>query len=186
MNMLSKKPDYQWYVIYTRANGEKKLCSSLQEKKIECYLPLRKVLRYWSEQRKWIEEPWFKGYLFVKASYREFFTILNTPGVVCYVSYGGKAQPIAETQIDSIKTMVQQNDKEVTLTYKNIRKGRKAEVISGSLKGVRGELVEILNEKRILVRIESMNCSLHADLSGNQVRMTDQPAFAFEEKKIAY
>ncbi|NQU85049.1 MAG: antitermination protein NusG, partial [Mariniphaga sp.] len=55
--MIVNKPKYQWYAIYTKANGEKKLCSSLRKKNIECYLPLQKVLKYWSDRKKWIEEP---------------------------------------------------------------------------------------------------------------------------------
>lgn len=174
--MLIRQPIYNWYAIYTKANGEKKLLSSLQEMNVECYLPLKKVLRYWSDRKKWIEEPLFRGYVFAKVSYLEFFKVLNTSGVVCFVSFGGKAQPIPEVQIHNIKTMVEQSEQEVTLTYKSIKRGQKADVIYGPLKGVQGEIVEIFGQDRILVRIESLNCSLYANIMKDEI-------FIQEEKK---
>jgi len=185
-NMLLKKPVYNWYAIYTKPNSEKKLYSSLVEKQIECYLPLRKVLRYWSDRKKWIEEPLFKGYLFAKVSYKEFFDILNTPGAVCYVSFGGRAQPIPEKQMSSIKTMVEQAKEEMVLTYKNIMKGQKAEVVYGALKGIQGEIVEIHGQERILIRLESMNCSLHANISKDEVRILDEAEYLPHKKNTFY
>lgn len=179
--MLRNKPVYQWYAIYTKANGEKKLYSSLQEKNIECYLPLRKVLRYWSDRKKWIEEPLFRSYIFAKVSIKEFFDILNTPGAVCYVSFGGKAQPIPEIQINNIKTMVQQTEEEITLTYKNVKKGQKAKVIYGALKGVTGEIIEVHGQSRILIRLASMNCSISAKISVEEIIIINEEEFELEK-----
>ncbi|NQU85765.1 MAG: UpxY family transcription antiterminator, partial [Mariniphaga sp.] len=144
------------------------------------YLPLQKVLKYWSDRKKWIEEPLFKGYIFAKVSYKEFFNILNTPGAVCYVSFGGKAQAIPEIQINNIKTMVHQSEEEITLSFKNIKKGQKAEVMFGALKGVKGEILEIHGQNRILIRIQSMNCSLHAKISTEEVRIIEEEEYALQ------
>lgn len=172
--MYLEKANYQWYAIYTRANGEKKLLSNLAEKKIECYLPLKKTLKCWSDRKKWVEEPLFRCYIFVKVSYKEFFTALNTPGVVCYVSFGGKAQPIPEAQISNIKTFLTQGDHEVTLTYERIQKGVTVEVLHGSLKGVKGEVINICGQTRLVMRIDSMNCSLYANISKEEVKVLDE------------
>src|SRR5674476_658639 len=129
--MYLEKPNYQWYAIYTIANAEKKLFDNLQEKKIECYLPMRKVLKSWSDRKKWVDEPLFRCYIFVKVSYKEFFTALNVAGAVCYVSFGGKAQAIPEDQINNIRTFLAQSDHEVTLTYERIQKGVNVEVLQG-------------------------------------------------------
>ena len=101
---------------------ERKLLENLKEKNIECYLPMRKVLKIWSDRKKWVEEPLFRCYLFVKVSYKEFFTVLNTPGGVCYVSFGGKAQSIPEVQINNIRTFLNQADRDFTLSYERIQK----------------------------------------------------------------
>ena len=172
--MYLEKANYQWYAIYTRANGEKKLLSNLLEKNIECYFPVKKSLKYWSDRKKWVEEPLFRCYIFVKVSYKEFFIALNTPGVVCYVSFGGKAQPIPEAQILNIKSFLDQSDHEITLTYERIQKGVIVEVLHGSLKGVKGEVINICGQTRLVMRIDSMNCSLYANISKEEVKIIEE------------
>ena len=171
--MILEKQNYHWYAIYTRANGEKKLFNNLQEKNIECYLPTRKVLKVWSDRQKWVEEPLFRCYIFVKVSYKEFFNVLNTPGAVCYVSFGGRAQSIPESQIENVRTFLSQCDHEVTLTYESIQKGVTVEVLKGSLKGVKGEVANIYGQTRLLIRIDSMNCSLYANISRDEVKLLE-------------
>jgi len=172
--MILEKQKYQWYAIYTRANGEKKLFDNLQEKNIECYLPTRKVLKVWSDRKKWVEEPLFRCYIFVKVSYKEFFNVLNTPGAICYISFGGRAQSIPESQITNIRTFLYQCDHEVTLTYERIQKGAVVEVLYGSLKGVKGEVANIYGQMRLLIRIDSMNCSLYANISRDEVKLIEE------------
>jgi len=172
--MILEKQNYHWYAIYTRANGEKKLFDNLQGKNIECYLPTRKVLKVWSDRKKWVDEPLFKCYIFVKVSYKEFFNVLNTPGAVCYISFGGRAQSIPESQITNIKSFLHQCDREVTLTYERIQKGVFVEVLHGSLKGIKGEVAYVYGQMRLLIRIESMNCSLYANISRDEVKLFEK------------
>lgn len=172
--MYLEKTNYQWYAIYTRANAEKKLFDNLQEKNIECYLPMRKVLKFWSDRKKWVDEPLFRCYIFVKVSYKEFFTALNTPGVVCYISFGGKAQSIPEGQINNIKAFLAQCDHEITVSYERIQKGVTVEVLQGSLKGIIGEVINVCGQSRLLIRIDSMNCSLYANISKDEVKILSE------------
>lgn len=174
--MILEKKNYNWYAIYTRANREKKLFDNLQKKNIECYLPQRKVLKVWSDRKKWVEEPLFKCYIFVKVSHKEFFNVLNAPGAVCYVSFGGRAQSIPEHQILNIKNFLSHVDREVTLTYEHIQKGDTIEVFYGSLKGVKGEVTNICGQTRLVIRIDSLNCSLYANISRDEVKLLDEKA----------
>ena len=57
-----------WYAIYTRPRWEKKVYGMLMEKEVETYCPLNKVQKKWSDRLKWVEEPLFKSYLFVKVT----------------------------------------------------------------------------------------------------------------------
>lgn len=172
--MALEKPNYQWYAVYTKANAEKKLFDNLQEKNIECYLPMRKVLKVWSDRKKWVEEPLFRCYMFVKLSYKEFFTALNTPGVVYFVSFSGKAQAIPEIQINNIRTFLSQSDHEVTVSHERIQKGVNVEVLYGSLQGVKGEVINVLGQARLLIRIDSMNCSIYANISREEVMLLEE------------
>ncbi len=172
--MSLEKPNYQWYAIYTRANAERKLFNNLKDNNIECYLPTRKVQKVWSDRKKFTEEPLFRCYLFVKVSYKEFFTALNTAGVVCYVSFGGKAQAIPESQINSIKTFLNQSEHEVTVSYEKIQKGASVEVLHGSLQGIVGEVINVSGQSRLLIRIDSLNCNLYANISREEVELVEE------------
>jgi transcription antitermination factor NusG len=135
---------------------------------------MRKVLKYWSDRKKWVEEPLFKCYIFVKVSYKEFFTVLNTPGAVCYISFGGRAQSIPENQITNIKTFLAQSEHEITVSHERIQRGVLVEVLHGSFKGIKGEVINILGQSRLLVRIDSMNCSLYANIERDEVMLLEE------------
>jgi len=172
--MMLAKSNYQWYAIYTRANSEKKLFENLCSKNIECYLPVRKVLKHFCDRKKWVEEPLFRSYIFVKVSNKEFFDVLNTNGAVCYISFGGKAQSIPEVQIEAVKRFLDQTESEITVSYERIQKGISVEVLFGSFKGVYGEVVSILGQSRLLIRIDSMNCSLYANIAKEEVKPIEE------------
>ncbi|WP_321373659.1 UpxY family transcription antiterminator [uncultured Draconibacterium sp.] len=169
--MYIGKHKYQWYAVYTRVNQEKKIASLLNEQKIEFYLPLIKKLRQWSDRKKWIKEPLFKCYIFVRVSYREFYRVIDMPGVVGYVSFGCKPQSIPDNQIENIKTIVNESEKEIIITRDKISKGITVEVNFGPLKGVHGEIVKICGQSRILIRITAMGCCIHTNISKDQVKI---------------
>ena len=172
--MKIEKPVYAWYAVYTKTNHEKRIIANLEEEGIECYLPLWKSLKQWSDRKKWIEEPLFRSYIFVRVSYVEFYNVLNIPGAFCYVSFGGRPQTIPDFQIKNIRAFIKQEEKSVVLTRENMAKGIKIEVKYGPLKGVQGEVVQICGQSRILVRIESMGCCLHTNISNNEIKIIKQ------------
>lgn len=176
------KPSYVWYAVYTRVNKEKKILSTLEELNVECYLPLTKTLKQWSDRKKWIEEPLFSCYVFVRVSNIEFFKVLHTSGVVNYVSFGGKAQSIPDKQLEGIRTFVEQDKTEVTITKESIEPGTKAEVLYGPLKGVQGEIVKFNGKFRILIRIPMMGYCLHANISKDEIRILNEQKSTLNKK----
>lgn len=166
-----KKPVYSWYAVYTKVNQEKKLAENLKDKNIEYYLPLKKTLRKWSDRKKWIEEPLFRCYLFVRVSYIEYFGVLHMPGVVNYVCFGGIPQSIPECQIESVKTIAQQHDREIDVNYQNVKKGTVTEILAGPLKGLKGEVVRLCGQYRLMIRMITMGCSLFVNISKDEIKL---------------
>jgi transcription antitermination factor NusG len=131
-------------------------------------------LKHFCDRKKWVEEPLFKGYIFVKVSYKEFFDVINTTGAVCYISFGGRAQSIPEVQINNVKTFLAQSECEITVSYDRIQKGISVEVLYGAFKGIKGEVVSILGQSRLLIRIDSMNCGLFANIAKEEVKPIEE------------
>lgn len=169
--MHLQKPIYKWYAIYTKANNEKKVFDHLKEDAIECYLPLKKTLRQWSDRKKWIDVPLFRCYVFVKVSYIEFFRALKIPGVVYYVSFGGEPQSIPDNQIEYIQRMAEQKDRDIEVSFNNIKKGSEAEILIGPLKGLQGEVVRLKGQNRLVIRLMSMGLCVHANILKEEVKL---------------
>jgi transcriptional antiterminator RfaH len=169
--MNGMKQVYKWYVIYTRPNGEKRIFENLKEDNIQCYLPLKRLLRQWSDRKKWIEEPLFRCYLFVRVSNIEFYKVLDMPGVVRYVTFEGQAQTIPDSQMENIKKLVEQQEREVNISRSNLGKGQNVEVISGPFKGIQGEVIKIYDNYRIVIRIEALSCDVYANISKDEIEL---------------
>src|SRR4026208_2429232 len=93
----------KWLAIYTRPRWEKKVNQLLSEKGLDCYCPLNKVRRKWSDRIKVVEEPLFKSYVFVKVSDEDRTAVRMTPGVINFVYWQGKPAVIKEKEINIIK-----------------------------------------------------------------------------------
>ena len=169
------KRTYNWYAIYTRSRSEKKLLCDLVRKGIEAYLPLKKEMKVWSDRKKWVETPLFTSYVFVKVSTREYYDALKSSWAVRYVCFENRAVPIPEAQIDSLKLLLEDTKRNIELTQDCLKKGDHLEVTIGPLKGVRGELVELRGQHRIVLRFVSLGCCVHADISMDEVKRLKIP-----------
>jgi len=141
----------------------------LTEAGIEAYLPLQKRLKQWSDRKKMVEEPIFRSYIFVRIEQKDYFNVLNTPGVVRYITFEGKAVPIPDKQIDQVKLLLEQKDIEVDVAEEHIKPGTMVEVTSGSMIGLVGELVELHGKKRVVVRLDHISHSLLVTLPANYI-----------------
>ena len=168
--MQALKRPYFWHAIYTRSRAEKKLYQELCSRNIECYLPLKKELRQWSDRTKWVEEPLIRSYLFVKVSEREYYNVVNSRYSVGYVTFGGKAVPIPEEQIKALRIFLNDENRKVDLSYENLEKGETVVVLGGPLKGVEGEFIQIRGKNRIVIRFESLGTCVYTDVALDKIK----------------
>ena len=142
----------RWYAAYTKSRTEKKILDRLTEAGFEAYLPIRRKRHQWSDRLKWVEEPLIKSYIFIRVNEKEYYNAINIPGLVCYVTFEGKAAPIPDRQIDALKMLLHEGA-EIEVTNERIAAGVKIIVIKGPLVGMPGEMVEYRGKKKVLVRL---------------------------------
>jgi transcription elongation factor/antiterminator RfaH len=159
--------DYYWYAVYTNPRAEKKVLDQLQKQQIRAYLPLQRTLKQWSDRKKWVEEPLFKSYLFVYVSEREYLKVLQTHGVVRFITFERKAVPIPPEQIEWIQMLLSQQI-ELLVVEQSFEPGDRVEVTAGSMRGMQGELIAFQGEHRVRV---------HFDLIGQSVLVNIPAAF---------
>ena len=150
----------KWYAIYTKPRWEKKVTRLLEDKKIETYLPLYKILKQWSDRRKWVREPLFRSYVFVHIEQNEYLPVLQTQGVVKFVTFEKRPVVIPPVQIEAVRLFISTGEELIT-EIPDIQVGDRVMINRGALKGLEGTLVSIANRKRVRIMIEGIQQSLH-------------------------
>lgn len=155
--------EQKWYALKTKPRAEKKLNERLLEANIETYLPITKVWKQWSDRRKQIEEPLFKGYIFVKIKPSNFISALQQDGAVHFVKFGGNAASLDDEQIELIRKIVT-NQMRFEVTDLKLEPGDKVEIIDGPLKGYKGEMLRDKSKNTIIIHIVQLERTLSVDV----------------------
>lgn len=103
--------------------------------------------------------PLISGYLFVRASRKEYDLVLQSNNVVSYVRFGGKAAIIPDDQIEYLKLMLKQDSLEIEITREKLKPGQMIEVVSGPLIGIKGKLQKIKGKHKVAIEIEQLGYS---------------------------
>lgn len=151
-----------WYALYTRSRHEKSVDEFLRRKRIETFLPLRKIRRKWSDRIKQIEEPLFKGYLFVHTAYKDRLEILRTKGVVRFVGFGLFPSIVPEASLFALKRFIEE-DMEVD-PFPYLREGDPVVVCSGPFRGVEGFLTYRKGKYRLVISLDLIEQSASIEI----------------------
>jgi len=162
--------DKSWFAIYVKSRTEKKVSSELEKQGIDHYLPLIKILKQWSDRKKWVHEPLFKSYVFVQVDPLQYFEVLKTINVVQYISFEGKAVKIPPQQIEAVKYFLDDSEP-MELSEEFWEKGQQVEVITGNMTGLAGELVEVKNKHQVRIKIEAINQVIFIQIPKNRLRI---------------
>jgi transcription antitermination factor NusG len=148
-----------WFAVYTRPRWEKKVAKLLDEKGIENYCPLNKVVKQWSDRKKTVLEPIFKSYVFVRISEEDKWDLKKINGVVNLVYWLGKPAHIRDEEITTIRKFL--NEFSSIEVEKELQINSKVRIKQGALMNYQGILLEITGN-RAKIKIESMGLQLSA------------------------
>lgn len=134
---------------------------------MEAYCPLSKVRKRWSDRIKWVEEPLFKSYVFVKVRDEEKTEVRMVNGVVNFVYWLGKPAIVKDREIEVIRKFLNDHN-EVWAEPIDILKDMKVTIRRGALMDKEAKVVKVLNNK-VKVIIESLGYSLTAVIDRSNV-----------------
>jgi transcription antitermination factor NusG len=149
-----------WYVVYTRPRWEKKVASLLQQRSIVHYCPLNKVNRQWSDRKKVVLEPLFKGYVFVQTDEGHKWDIKAVDGILNYVYWLGKPAVVREDEIDTIRKFLQEFD-DVEIVNSMPEKNSDVLIKQGLMMNYKGIVLEVRGN-RAFVKVQSLGVELNA------------------------
>ena len=163
--MIKKENDNKklWYVIYVRSRHEKNVHSALLDKGIDASLPMRTVVREWSDRKKKVKLPLFRGYIFVSINLEiAKLNVLQTPGVVKFIGIRKEPSRIPDEQIHWIHLM--ETESAMVRNEKEIPVGQRVHVMAGPFKGIKGVVKRVGGKSRLVVLIESIMQTVSVDI----------------------
>ena len=165
---MSKK----WFALYTKPRWEKKVNSLLNDKGVECYCPLNRVKRKWTDRIKTIEEPLFKSYVFVKVDDTERTKVRLTNGVINFVYWNGKPAIVKEKEIQTIKRFLDEHEA-VQVRPMELMPNQVVLITSGAFMDQQAVVLDA-NKKEVRVAILSLGQELIATIEKTKlVRIED-------------
>jgi transcriptional antiterminator RfaH len=99
-----------WHVIYTKPRAEKKVEERLNNFGIKAYCPVKQQIKQWSDRKKKILVPVLPSMVLVNIDEKERNKVFDIPGVVRYMYWLGKHATVKEEEVDSLKTLLTQNN----------------------------------------------------------------------------
>ena len=149
-----------WYAIYTKPRWEKKVAELLTGKQIENYCPLQKVEKRWSDRKKVILEPLFKSYVFVRIHSKGQIPVLETDGVVSFITFLGKPALVRDEEIEIIRQFLR-DYQNIEVEKIDLNVNDQVKIISGPLMEHTGSVLEV-SQKLVKVLLPSLGFALVA------------------------
>jgi len=160
-------PQLSWFAAYIAPNREKKTAASLSRSGIESFLPLYRSARRWSDRCVTLERPLFPGYLFVQIDLRERVKVLQIPGVVHLVGFGGVPIALPSEQIESIRKGMAEHANVEPYPYLSV--GRVVRFRTGPFLGMSGILLRRKGRFRVVISIELIERSMVVNVEAADV-----------------
>lgn len=158
-----------WFAFYCKSRHEKKSAEILDKQGFPVFLPLQTVLRQWSDRKKKVEEPLFKGYLFVECAENELFRICAVPGIVAPVKIAGRYGYLRPDEKVGIERLLATGIYAEPVQL-DLREGDRIEITEGPMKGLQGTCLSEAGQAYFLLEIDSLKLSLRVRIAAGALR----------------
>jgi transcription antitermination factor NusG len=159
-----------WFALQTRYRFEKKVAEQLARKGLEAFLPLRRENHAWSDRNRVVSIPLFPGYAFVRSAHSlaARLLVLQTAGVMGFVSFAGAAAIVPQKQIEDLQLLLA--EKVPFSLYPFAQVGQRIKIRGGCLDGVEGLLVQ-RDKNKLVISMEAIQRSLAVEIHGYEVEL---------------
>jgi transcription antitermination factor NusG len=145
----------RWFAVFTLPQNEKSAMKQLALREVEAFLPTYETVKVWkNRQRVRTVLPLFPTYLFVNIDRRQRTRVLQSPGVLHIVGNYREDVPIADAEIELLRSGVRDRSME---PFRDLVVGEKVRIKRGSMEGVEGVLVRKGNGLRFVLSLKLIN-----------------------------
>ena len=82
-----------------------------------------------------------------------------TKGIARFIYFSGKIASMPDRQVEELKLLMA-SPFELEITEENLQPGEKIIIKAGPLKGMSGEIISYRSQKQLVLRLESLGCSI--------------------------
>ena len=162
-----------WYAVYTRPRWEKKVAEHLTKNQFESYCPLNRVLRQWHDRKKFVQEPLFASYVFVRTGECRHVELSRISGVVNLVYWLRKPAVIREEEIDAIKRFTDHYPN-VQLEKIAVDVDDRVRVINGPLISQEGNVIAV-KSRTVKIALPSLGYMMVAEVEKQHIEIIHRP-----------
>jgi transcriptional antiterminator NusG len=179
LHALSAVPQpSKWFALYTTARHEKRVAEHLSQRQIECYLPLYRSERKWSDgSRVTLELPLFPCYLFIHIRRKERVSVLSVPGALAVVGgTGGEPAALPDASIDALRSGLEMRHAQ---PHPLLTVGQRVRIRSGALAGLEGIVVRNKSGFRVVMTLEHIMQSYSIEVDMEDLELLTPGDFSY-------
>jgi transcription antitermination factor NusG len=170
-HLPSEYSESRWYAAYTLSRHEKQVAHQLEERRLECFLPLYRSVHRWKDRRKQVELALFPGYVFVHIPLKNRLQVLQLPSVVQFVSFNGRPAPLPTSEIEALRNGLA--GKAYIEPHPYVKIGRRVRVHSGPMAGLEGVLLRRRDKFRVVLSIHLIQRSVATEVDETEIEPID-------------
>jgi transcription antitermination factor NusG len=163
---------FPWFALQVWSRRESLVATQLRGQGYECFLPLSKSVRRWSDRMKEVELPLFPGYLFCRFDLHNRGPLLMTPGIRQIVGVGRTPMSVEESEVEAIRQALASGLSSQPWPYLQI--GERVRVSHGSLKDLEGILVNFKGSNRVVLSVTLLQRSVAMEVDLSWVTPLDE------------
>lgn len=163
---------FPWFALQVWSRREALVATQLRGQGYECYLPLSKSIRRWSDRMKEVELPLFPGYLFCRFDLHNRGPLLMTPGIRQIVGVGRTPMSVDESEVEAIRQALASGLPSQPWPFLQI--GERVRVSHGSLKNLEGILVNFKGSNRVVLSVTLLQRSVAMEVDLSWVTPVDE------------
>lgn len=157
-----------WFALRVRSRAEQLVGTALSGKGYEIFLPTYLECRRYSSCVKKVDAALFPGYLFCRVDVNRRLPVLSTSGVEHIVSTAGVPQPIEDSEIAAIRTVV--GSRLATVPWPYLKVGSPVRIEFGPLVGLEGLVVSEKSRERLVLSVHLLQRSVAVEIERSWVR----------------
>jgi transcriptional antiterminator RfaH len=94
--------------------------------------------------------------------------VLTTRGISRFLYFSGKPATMPDRQINELKLLMSSSF-ELEITEEDLQSGEKVIIKAGPLKGMTGEVITYRSKKQLILRLESIGCSIIVHMAASYI-----------------